>query len=103
MFLLDRYVEYDVIHSYEDYWAIPEDKRWSYDFLCTNMEWPGGWCLEDMFSNNKNLKWFHNLGGNLNIMGFLDKQVKNKSKVQVTDSRGIFTQPMNDYLKLAII
>jgi hypothetical protein len=45
---MEKYVDYDVIHSFDEYWAMPEEKRWSYDFLSTNMEWPGGWCLQDM-------------------------------------------------------
>ena len=70
---LDKYVNQPItmVSSMDEYWALEEDKRYSFDMVAVQMGSIAPDVLEDQVKQSKKLQWVHSVSAGLD--GYLSK------------------------------
>lgn len=99
---LDAYVEsYDIVSTFEEYEAIPEDKRYSYDLYAPQMGPIATKVLEHQCINNKNLKWVQALTAGVDAYCNID--VFKSSVIPLTNVKGAFSDVLGEFIALGVL
>ena len=99
---LDKHVEsYDCVFNLEEYNALPEDKKYSYDIIIVQMGPIAPSVLDDQTVNNKNLKWVHSLSAGID--GYVAKEAVKNSPIPLTNAKGAYSDVLGEFIMLGVL
>jgi len=90
-----------VVTTLEEYNAIPEKERYTYDVLLIQMRSFSPFVCEDQTKNNKNLKWVHTLSAGID--GFVAKKVFRESPIPLTNAKGAYSEVLGEFVALGVL
>ena len=99
---LDQCVNtYDVVSSLDEYKALPEEKRLSYEVIAPQIGPIAPAIITDQVTNNKNLKWVQSLGAGID--GFVAIDAFRESDVVLTNVKGAFSEVLGEFIALGVL
>ena len=92
---------YDVVSSMDEYMALPEEKRLSYEVIAPQIGPIAPAIIKDQVANNKNLKWLQSLGAGVD--GFVAIDSFRESDVVLTNVKGAFSEVLGEFIALGVL
>jgi phosphoglycerate dehydrogenase-like enzyme len=85
----------------EEYLAISEAERKSYDAILVQMGSIAPDVIDDQVKNNKNLKWVHSISAGVD--GYVAKESFRNSDIPLSNAKGAYSDVLGEFVALGVL
>jgi phosphoglycerate dehydrogenase-like enzyme len=98
----DKHVKsYLTISGEEDYVALSEEQKLSFDVLVVAMGGVDRSVVEHQLAHNKNLKWIHALSAGIDTLVAIPQLVD--SEITLTNAKGAYSSVLGEFIALGLL
>ena len=99
---VDKYIgESQVVATMEEYEALTDEQKQSYDNICVQMGTIAPKVLEHQVSFNKNLKWVHSISAGID--GYVAVKSFRDSPIPLTNAKGAYSEILGEFIALGTL